>query len=188
MGSPVIPTVLSRHAEEAAFLWLLRDRAVARPQYTLSTLTELDQRVEAHLDGLRVAGETGARMAHDQFLEFPEPGEAFTAAHLAFEAARTDTIQALLEAAEPNPSLVRGIVSAVGWLTEDAAAVALPMLHAWGTPIALRIGLAGAAIRRTPIPARVLDAGLRDPACRARAIKAIGEMGDTGASPQPGNT
>ena len=48
MPSLVIPEILSRHAEEAAFLWLLRDRAVARPQYTLSTLTELDQRVEAH--------------------------------------------------------------------------------------------------------------------------------------------
>ena len=68
MGSPVILSVLGRHAEEAAFLWLLRDRAVARPQYTLDSLAELDQRVEAHLDGLRVAGEIGARLAQDQFL------------------------------------------------------------------------------------------------------------------------
>src|SRR6476620_10504551 len=98
MTSPVIPEILSRHAEEAAFLWLLRDRAVARPQYTLDTLAELDQRVEAHLDGLRLAGEVGVRLARDQFLEFPEPGEAFTAAHLAFETASTDTIQILLEA------------------------------------------------------------------------------------------
>jgi uncharacterized protein (TIGR02270 family) len=180
MGSPIIPTVLSRHAEEAAFLWLLRDRAVARPQYTLSTLTELDQRVEAHLDGLRVAGEFGARLAHKQFQEFPEPGEAFTAAHLAFETASTDTIQILLEAAEASPALVRAIVSALGWLTEDAAGIAFPLLDAWGTPTALRIGLAGAAVRRMPVPARVLDAGLRDPAFRARAIRAIGEMGDTG--------
>ena len=71
-------------------------------------------------------------------------------------------------------------MSAVGWLTDDAAALALPLLHAWGTPIALRIGLAGAAIRRTPIPARVLEAGLGDPACRARAIEAIGELADSG--------
>ena len=139
----VIPAVLSRHAEEAAFLWLLRDRAVARPQYTLDTLAELDQRVEAHLDGLRVAGEIGARLAHDQFLEFPEPGEAFTAALLALEVASADTIQVLFEAAEVSPGIARAIVSAVGWLTDDAAALALPMLHAWGTPNALRIGLAG---------------------------------------------
>ena len=180
MSVDYIPEILSRHAEEAAFLWLLRDRAVARPQYTLETLAELDQRVEAHLDGLRVAGDAGARRSHDQFLEFPEPGEVFAAALLAFEAASTDNIQILLEAAEANPSLVRAIVSAVGWLTEDAAAVALPLLDAWGTPTALRIGLAGAAVRRGPILARVLDAGIRDPACRARAIKAVGEMGDIG--------
>jgi uncharacterized protein (TIGR02270 family) len=180
MSIGYIPDVLSRHAEEAAFLWLLRDRAVARPQYTLSTLTELDQRVEAHLDGLRVAGEAGARLARDQFLEYPEPGEAFTAAVLAFAAASTDTIRMLLEAVEAGPALSRAVVSALGWLTDDAAALALPLVQAWGTPIALRMGLAGAAVRRTPIPARVLDAGLRDPACRARAIKAIGEMGDTG--------
>ena len=180
MSVDYIPEILSRHAEEAAFLWLLRDRAVARPQYTLDTLAELDQRVEAHLDGLRLAGEVGVRLARDQFLEFPEPGEAFTAAHLAFETASTDTIQILLEAAVESPSLIRAIVSAVGWLTDDAAALALPLLHAWGNSIALRIGLAGAAIRRTPINSRVFEAGLRDPACRARAIKAIGEMSEIG--------
>jgi len=179
MPSLVIPEILSRHAEEAAFLWLLRDRAVARPQYTLSTLTELDQRVEAHLDGLRVAGEAGWWRAWEEFEAWPEPGEAFTAAVLAFEAASTDTIQVLLEAAEASPSLVRAIVSAVGWLTEDAAAVALSLLYAWGTPTALLIGIAGAAVRRMPIPDRVLDAGIRDPGCRARAIKAFAELGDT---------
>ena len=180
MTPPIIPSVLDRHAEEAAFLWLLRDRAVARPQYTLDTLAELDQRVEAHLDGLRVAGEAGPGWPGNSFWNIASLARRSPPRHLAFETASTDTIQVLLEAAEASPGMARAVVSAVGWLTDDAAALALPLLHAWGTPIALRIGLAGAAIRRTPIPARVLDAGLRDPACRARAIKAIAEMGDTG--------
>ena len=72
------------------------------------------------------------------------------------------------------------MVSAVGWLTDDAAGIALSLLHAWGTPIALQIGLAGAAARRSPIPGRILDAGLREPRCRARAIKAIAELGVVG--------
>ena len=118
----------------------------------------------------------------------PEPGEAFTAAHLAFEAAKTDTIQALLEAAEPNPSLVRGIVSAVGWLTDDAAAVAIPMLHAWGTPIALRIGLA----RGHPTDADSRASTGRWPSrsgmpSRGRS-RPSGRWGIPGGSPQPGNT
>ena len=36
-----------RHAEEAAFLWLLRDRAVGQPQHTLRSLAALDDRVDA---------------------------------------------------------------------------------------------------------------------------------------------
>jgi uncharacterized protein (TIGR02270 family) len=183
MTSPVIPAVLDRHAEEAAFLWLLRDRAVARPQYTLETLTELDQRVEAHLDGLRVAGEAGWRRAWEEFEEHPEPGEAFAAAVLAFEAASTAAIRQLLGAVELIPALGRAVVSAVGWLRADASAVALPLLHSWGTSAARYVGLAGAAVRREPIPGNILDAGLRDPKCQARAIEAVGELADSSRLP-----
>ncbi|HJZ59463.1 MAG TPA: TIGR02270 family protein [Gemmataceae bacterium] len=179
MESPVIPAILDRYAEEAAFLWLLRDGAVGLPQFTLQALAELDQRVESHLDGLRLAGEHGRRRAWQEFENHAEPGEAFAAATLAFEAADPAAIQKLLEVVEACPALGRGVVSAVGWLTDDAAALALPLLDAPATPTGRRIGLAGAAVRRMPIPGRVLDAGLRDPRSRARAIKAIGELGNT---------
>ena len=56
---PVIADVISQHAEEASFLWLLRDGAVRDPHYSLKDLAKLDGRVEAHLDGLRIAGEAG---------------------------------------------------------------------------------------------------------------------------------
>lgn len=56
----IIIDIVSQHAEEAAFLWLLRDRAVYAPHYSLADLSELDDRVEAHLDGLRIAGDAGA--------------------------------------------------------------------------------------------------------------------------------
>jgi hypothetical protein len=58
---PVIPTIIEQHAEEAAFLWLLRDAAVRAPHYSLKNLADLDNRVEAHLDGLRIAGLEGWR-------------------------------------------------------------------------------------------------------------------------------
>jgi len=56
---PIIESIVSQHAEEAAFLWLLRDLAVAAPHYSLQDLADLDERVEAHIDGLRVAGDPG---------------------------------------------------------------------------------------------------------------------------------
>ena len=51
--------VVSQHVESAAFLWLLRDAAVWSPHYTLRDLEQLDERIEAHLDGLRIAEDAG---------------------------------------------------------------------------------------------------------------------------------
>jgi hypothetical protein len=34
----IIPSVVMQHAEEAAFLWLLRDAAVSAPHYSLADL------------------------------------------------------------------------------------------------------------------------------------------------------
>ena len=51
--------VVAQHAEEAAFLWIMRNEAVRAPHYTLKDLAKLDERVEAHLDGLRVADNSG---------------------------------------------------------------------------------------------------------------------------------
>jgi uncharacterized protein (TIGR02270 family) len=179
MGPPVIPAVLDRHAEEAAFLWLLRDRAVGLPQFNLRTLAELDQRVEAHLDGLRVAGDHGWRRAWQEFEDRPEPGEAFAAAVLAFESTDPGRIQPVLDAAGGSRDLARAVASAVGWLADAAAVVAVPLLLAWDGPSARLIGLAGCAVRRAP-PVRVLDKALRDPdpRLRCRAVKAVGELGD----------
>ena len=55
----IIEAIVDQHAEEAAFLWLLRDAAVRAPHYDLSDLFSLDDRVEAHIDGLRIAGDPG---------------------------------------------------------------------------------------------------------------------------------
>jgi uncharacterized protein (TIGR02270 family) len=181
-GPPVIASVLDRHAEEAAFLWLLRDRAVGLPQFNLRFLAELDQRVEAHLDGLRVAGPDGWKRVWEEFEANPGPGEAFAAGVLAFEAADPAAIERLLAAADSRPPLTRAVASAVGWLTDDAAAVALPLLKAAGGLSARRVGLAAAAVRRVNPGADVLEAALRDPdtRLRARACEAVGELGDGG--------
>jgi hypothetical protein len=43
---------VSLPAEEAAFLWLLRSNAIRQPHCALKDLAKLDDRFEAHLDGL----------------------------------------------------------------------------------------------------------------------------------------
>ena len=69
----VIAEVVSQHAEEAASLWLLRSDALRAPHYVLKGIAKLDGQVEAHLDGLRVAGEaiaciTGLSLEKEQLV------------------------------------------------------------------------------------------------------------------------
>ena len=44
MTSTVITKIVSQHAEEAAFLWLLRSNAIRQPHYALKDLAKLDDR------------------------------------------------------------------------------------------------------------------------------------------------
>ncbi|HEY5911072.1 MAG TPA: hypothetical protein VJA21_10760, partial [Verrucomicrobiae bacterium] len=84
--------VVEQHAEEAAFLWTQRDRAVAAPNYRLKDLARLDERVEAHLDGLRIAGQFGWQLCQ-KALQEPGPGEVFAAAVLAFGGVDSERIK-----------------------------------------------------------------------------------------------
>jgi len=75
---PSIGSIVSQHVEEAAFLWLLRDIAVTAP-YSLADLAVLDDRIEAHLDGLRITADAGWHSCVEG-LQQKESGEVFTAA------------------------------------------------------------------------------------------------------------
>jgi hypothetical protein len=76
--APVLSHILRQHAEQAAFLWTVYDRALLHPEDNPDMdLADLVERLEAHLDGLRVAGADGLRMAEERFAEYPEAGELF---------------------------------------------------------------------------------------------------------------
>jgi len=51
----VIDGIVTRHFEEATTLWWFRDAAVHETQRDLDSLAGLDERLAAHLDGLRIA-------------------------------------------------------------------------------------------------------------------------------------
>jgi uncharacterized protein (TIGR02270 family) len=84
MEALIIQPIIEQHAEEAAFLWLQRDAAIHEPHYSLKDIAHLDDRLEAHIDGLRIAGDTGWEICKAA-LALNEPGEVFAAAVLAFE-------------------------------------------------------------------------------------------------------
>ncbi len=172
----VFPEIVEQHAEDAAFLWLLRDAALRAPNFSLDDLADLDGRVEAHLDGLRVAGDHGWEVSR-QALDFKEPGEIFVAAVLACESTEPDRIEAVLECAIEEPALSRAFVSALGWLTPEKTILAIEHLTEQTDPGKRRIGVAASAIHRRN-PSLPLDGILTDEhgPLRARGLRAAGEL------------
>lgn len=81
MAAPILPEIVRQHAEQAAFLWTVYDRALRfpeeNPEMDALRVERLLERLEAHLDGLRVAGAEGLRIARERYDEFPEAGELF---------------------------------------------------------------------------------------------------------------
>lgn len=87
MAAPVLPDIVRQHAEMAAFLWTIYDRHLLHPDENPEMdevrLGRLIERLEAHLDGLRVASDEGKKIAQERYEEFPEAGELFVLRMLA---------------------------------------------------------------------------------------------------------
>jgi uncharacterized protein (TIGR02270 family) len=175
----MLQDILTQHTEESSFLWLLRDRAVHAPHYTLKDLARLDNRVEAHLDGLRIAGDVGWDICKEN-LSCEEPGEIFAAAVLAFESNDEERIQTVLGAGSNAPELSRAIVSALGWLPWHSAEPHARNLTAAESPSLRRIGMAAYAVHRKDLgPLLLKGFGSSDALLRSRSLKAAGELGRT---------
>ena len=170
--------VVTQHAEDAAFLWFSRDRAVRAPHYRLKDLARLDERVEANVDGLRVAKETGWKLAAEATKQ-EAPGELFAAGALAFESRNQERIDSVITLATKAPSLSRAVVSALGWISFDDAKPALDALLDSPGPESRRIAIAGYAVHRKNPPVEKLAEEVSDanPSLQARACKAAAELG-----------
>jgi uncharacterized protein (TIGR02270 family) len=173
----MITEIVSQHVEEAAFLWLLRSNAVSAPHYSLKDLAKLDGRVEAHLDGQRVAGEPGWELCKAG-LGNEENGEVFAASVMAFESSVELRIQAVLDAVTAKPELIDGMVSALGWVSFEQASPHIQRLLSSPVHLHRQIGFAGCAVHLVdPKHALTQAVTSRNLALRARALKAVGELG-----------
>ena len=171
----IIEWVVSQHAEEAAFLWLLRDAAVSAPHYSLADLAELDRRVERHIKGLRVAGDEGWPWCVEG-LQQEESGEVFAAAMTAFDGEDPRRIEQVCAAVESAPETARGFTSALGWTARDKLGGKVAGLLESNSPLWRRVGIAACAVHRADC-GEYLSRALEDadPMLRARALRAAGE-------------
>lgn len=174
---PVIPEIINQHAEEAAFNWLMRNDAVSAPHYDLLDLAHLDDRVEAHIDGLRIAADSGWEICHEA-MAMEEPGEIFTAGVLAFESLIPERMDTMLGAVESDDELKRALVSAFGWIEFNHISGPMQRLLSADLAFLRYLGLGAHAIhRRDPGVVLVQLMESPDPLVRGRALKAAGELG-----------
>jgi len=171
-----IQAVISQHAEEAAFLWTSRARAVGDPTYSLKSLARLDDRVEAHLDGLRIAGEAAWPLCRSK-LESGEASEVFPVAVLAFEGGDRERMRDALAVGCVSADTRRALVSALGWIDHRIVAPWVDRLLQAKAAVHRALGIAACAIHRVD-PGDVLNPALSDPdpILRGRALRAVGEL------------
>jgi uncharacterized protein (TIGR02270 family) len=177
--APHIPLIVDLHAEEAAILWLQRDRAVDAPHYNRKFLGRLDERLEANIDGLRVAGRAGWEIARAAFDRAPEPGEVFALAALGFGAGSGRGIGEVLDIVEADVSggLRRAAVSALGWLDPGQLRGCVQPLLDDRRAAVRALGLGACAVHRAD-PGDRLGPFLRDAApVAAEAAKLAGRLG-----------
>ncbi len=174
----VLTDIIEHHARDAAFLWHMRDAAVHSPAFDLESLEKLDDRVNAHIDGLRIASDTGWEICKAQ-LANAEAGEVFTATVLAIGRADVRALAAVLAHGVRSTTAARGIVSGLGWAPLVQVRRFLNELLADDAPSELTyFGIAGSAVHRHDPGASLTQAVYaRDPRLQARSLRAIGELG-----------
>jgi uncharacterized protein (TIGR02270 family) len=172
-----IPAIIDRHSEDAAFLWLLRDAAAQAPNYSLGDLAALDNRLEAHLDGLRIAGDTAWDICRAG-LEIGEPGEVFVAALLAIDSGDGVKVDAVLAVAQSSIMNLRAFVSALGWLDFNKVEGLASAFCNSNQAIYNYLGISAYALHRID-PGAKLEQGIssNNLILRARSLRAAGELG-----------
>lgn len=168
--------VVEGHAINAAAIWNQWNEAVYAPHYRLKDLIYVEERLEANLDGLRVAFSQGWEN-YEEVLAQDQPGELFVLVWFSLEHLLPDIFEKALASAE-DPEMSRAIVSALGWIPFGRVEDQLLTLVDSQEPYHLKTGIAAYAIHRRNPGAKLLTALEHDnPKVRSRALKAVGELG-----------
>lgn len=171
-----IATLVAQHAGDAAFLWLRRRREIDGPFLDATDIGRIDQRLEANIEGLMAAGESGWRAARAQFADFAEPGEIFVLGVLALRSGERAAIDVALAAARQAGEI--GVSSLSGALARTPRDRLKPVVSEWldaRDPFLRCLGLAALQHHRVDPGARLADLlADADAGVRRRALRLAG--------------
>ena len=125
----VIRPLIERHVGDAAFYWAQHDQSIHSPLINLGELYRFDRLLDAHLDGIRVAGDAGWQLAREALLRWKGAGEVFVCAYLALHENADAKLAEIMDVVSQQPRrLLRGLISALLWLPTRQS---LPHVHLW---------------------------------------------------------
>ncbi|RYF35429.1 MAG: TIGR02270 family protein [Comamonadaceae bacterium] len=173
-----VPAVLAQHVADAAVLRNTRSLLVRAPHVRLHQLARLDERLAAHLDGIAVAGDVGARLVQAA-LENPQSAEVFVAGVGAIEGRDPAALERLFALVEALPGSRAGLASAFGWVQgASLRGITQKLLQSPGV-LQRQMGLSACGMHGVDPGDAFLDAALRDgsPALRATGLRVAAQMG-----------
>ena len=160
--------VVRQHVELASFLWAQRDTLSLDDPADAGTIGQIDRRVEANLDGLRIAGPAAWPAIETRIEDFPEKGELFVAGWMAIELWDPRRIDKVVDVARQLDQ-PRGLAGALAWHMLPKIA---PLMREWlGGHDGLKRYLGVAAYAEHQVdPNQWLEPLVRDADPRVRAI------------------
>jgi uncharacterized protein (TIGR02270 family) len=173
-----IPEIVGLHVEEAASLIEIRAANLNAPQVRLKDIRRaFDDRIDAHLDGLAIAGDQAWQFC-EAALAKPSAGVVFTAAVRSLEEGRSDRLDRLFALVGAIAATETGLTGALGWVPRDRLqGLGADLLNS-PEPLRRFVGLSACSMHR-------VDPGLRSgrwltdehPRVRAAALRLAGETG-----------
>lgn len=169
--------VVQQHVEEAAHLRHVRSVLVRAPHVELRRLARLDERIEAHIDGMFVSAPAARKLALQE-LDPPSAGKVFAATTLALLTQDSSLLDQMCALAAALPEVSRGLSSALGWVDPAALRRTVRDLLASSEPALRAIGIEACTLHRVD-PGQLLDAAAQDgyAPLRAAALRAAAAFG-----------
>ncbi|WP_168189648.1 TIGR02270 family protein [Limnobaculum zhutongyuii] len=165
--------VVEQHVEEASFQWLQHVSAVSRPDYDLQDIAELDEYIEANLEGIYLGNETAWEICESLLEDDIE--YLFSATILAFRCDNKAWQKRVLKTV--NSENENAFIHALGWLDYPMVKPFVTQLLNDKRPFYQYIGVSVCGLQR-----QMPDVDLKEllkiniPLLKSRVIRLIGEL------------
>lgn len=143
----MIDIIVNQQCENTITLAQQRLAQLSAPNVALRHLERIDNRIEAHLDGLRIAGKSGLELCFSK-LDDADAGEVFLCMVLSLESMDFKRMTQVMALSQALPETQSGIEAAVNWVESEGLVPVFTKLLSAGNPFFQSIGLAALSLHR----------------------------------------